>query len=440
MYDKIKLSKKDPEVIGKVCIEYFDPLTDKIKHKIEDTNHVFMDSFLCTGWGHILNDVDRIFFFCTDDNTPPTNDFPFLRGNPIAWGHIWQALSGRRGRNHHLILNQLFNDGMSMRFEYGYEWGMNPFPENIGCVGLTTQYRPRIRVSGTTAPESMYLKPVRERPIRSDAWGGEINTTNAKVVKNNIMYTLHQAGQTAASNVNVHIYNLNTRQLRTVNVTGHFNTFGATQERAVGVCFDTNRVFLALHNPTAANRRIIEFADDTFTQVTNTYLMPNLATNFHGRVFAVKNNRILALFNSANLRFIDIGVHQDWQTVPNTPAHFNGTMATSQGMITMKDNLYFYFSTEGAEGRRCPIYDISTMQMIAETGSLFNSQTSNPLGPYEEPETNRGFMFWAPAQHTVTNMDLVTHQALCCFTLSNEDMIRPPNTGIRITYRLEIHY
>ena len=444
MRENIEMDEKDGNVRGFVTIEYRDPTTGKVREKIEDENHVFGNSFKCGFWSNMLIQTARDIFFVTDDNTPPSDDLPYLRGNIIGWGR--NVVGGTNVRQGAFVAGESqpmgadIGEGLGRRFRYVFDFTPTQLLEGIGSFGFTPQYRPFVhQVASTT--EHCFLRPIRERFLNQ--WNTLPATTVniANVFKKGTSYRLHQSAATAAGIVTLQIQDLLRTGVSSIRpnivVTPHFTALGAGQERSVGIAFDSDRAYLMMLSATVVQRRLFEFEDDTFTNLLNTYLLPTVAAQGTLRVFAVYGKTIYAYHpTTGQMMYVeDFTNPENWIIVEANACPYNTALGVGMRSITINDGI---LSSHGFA--RQPWFDIETKKQVLNTFAI-GGTTQNTLGTCLDPsQGNRMFLHTIPGTFGTAVYDYVTTQALCCYAMPPDAPPRPEGTGVRISYQLDVMF
>jgi hypothetical protein len=451
----IGLGSNVSAVKGTVSIEYSDPITGKIRERIRKKNHIFADAFRCANWSNVLTNTLRPQLFLTDDNTPPSDLFPFLRGNIIGWLQQGQAAEGLRRGNFNSyeswnnrdisLVDSGKEPGSGRSWCFTGEWTGSQVPEVLGCIGITNQYRPFNFTAAMPANSDVFsLRPNRERRI-SNAEIPSVPATlvNAgAVIRENKRYSLHQSAATAAAVVTITIYDLITGESRQSDVSRFFNgtvggAIGAGQERAVGVAFDSGRVYLSVHPTTVANRRVYEFADDTFETPVNTYSITNSTAMPINRCFAVLESTAYSAANGT-VRWFNFNENTaNADEVLETCPYNTLPSAGANRMITIKDGKFYTFAANNTAGQRSAVVDISSMNQIATLAPLAGTQ-ADLLGIATEPTLgHRQFMHIARGTFGTGAFDYVVAQALAAYT---DIPPRSPGDAMKISYRLDVMF
>lgn len=85
MQDKFTLPKTDFQAEGRCCIQYTDPLTDRVLEEIKGKNHVFSDQFV--GLTNLLSPLNADLLLCAG-GTAIDHDAPVIPGYPIGYGRV----------------------------------------------------------------------------------------------------------------------------------------------------------------------------------------------------------------------------------------------------------------------------------------------------------------------------------------------------------------
>ena len=421
-----KLNENIKSVKGNVCIEYIDPLTDKVKERIKGENHIFEDSFKCNFWHQILTQSRLDQFFVTDDNTYPSDSFPYLRGNIIGWGRPDAALpgGGRRGRflpNESIRFGEDIGGGMGRKFRYTYLFGSDALNEGIGSFGFTSQYNPNMWNTAITSngiftdailPHlPFYLKPVRERMFQEFG----ILPNSDSVFKENVTYWFD------AIRREVHILDLMRCSHKTVSVATYCEEPDLLVSRmGVGIAFDSPNVFLLTQTEDVGKRYLYVFENDGFDKMLHSYHVPNVTLPTPVRAFAVYGSKIFAYAPTAQCVEDYKDIEATWENMEMVACPF-GAIPTGVGRITIFDGIFYTFG----QGRR-RLYSVETKLQIATAASVA------ALGVHNVPITHgtcldisldnpmflhSTFGYGTVVSNIMTSLvyTFVTTQALCCY-------------------------
>ena len=468
MKECVTFKRKLSKIVGRVKIKDIDPITGKIKEKHTGTNHIFYDSFNSSDWVRVLNNPNRPNLFITDDTAPISDDFPYLRGNIELWGQINLGSDGAR-RGSWSPIDSFVNvdasippdfdtdgpsttlPGMGRIWRYQYEFGEGQLHgRNLGCIGITTQYRP-IYTQTTTAVDMLALRPIRERYWTS--WGAQTLNVSG-VVKNGIRYSLEQSTAAVTGTVIVTKYNFLTQESTRIDVTRYFTALGAGQQRSVGVDFNDGRMYLAMLSTTAAQRRVMVFSDDTFEELIETHLTPAITAGGGGTWltfagtgttlstaggFAVLGTEMYEA-SAWGLSVADFATNTNWVTrIPIGVCPYNnaGLLTTAQRFLTIEDGKLFTH-TQGTNAARTGVYEVPSGRRVATLGVF--SLGGQFLGAMREPSLdNLQFLYIGSNTATPgTGMEHMTNSALAAYVVPEEMREIRPGYAKRITYEIEV--
>jgi len=404
------------DITGRVKIDYVDPATGKIKERIEAKNHVFKDQFNSAVWFNILTEPAVDTLFITDDNTPPNNNFQYLRGNIIGWGRIGMDVNGLyRGAYNaaESYIARYFDAERKMKWLYVYDFSPAQIPDAIGSVGITMQYANYVTSNLPNYPAKRF-QYVRE--------------ANHYAYKEQTGYMISNAGI-------VTIYNPLMQTARTVDIS---SVTGTSATLCIGVSAADDRIYVLAYSATAASRRMYEFADDNFGTPLRT-LSPSSITAYPStsRVFAVHGN-FFYYYNAGWCRgdFVN-NVNGALQTMPACPYN-TALMTGNQGSIIVRNECaYNFYDFYSASGNRIPIWNLATNEQVGtmsacnkNTSSAFHQQcVLDPLTP------GRPFLL-----SNYNGLSFYYRNALTCFALDSNFPARPPGSGVQIRYQIDVEY
>lgn len=430
-------------VTGSVRVDYRDPLTGRTKERHEDRNHIFEDSFKCSFWSNVLSQTARDQFFVTDDATPPSDDFPYLRGNIIGMGRPATAAGARQGAfaaADSMPCGEDIGGGMGRRFRHVYDFTPAQLLEGVGSFGFTSQYSPYMHLAGNPT-DNNFLRPLRER--RANVWPtspqSPVNVAN--VFRRDAAYRLHQSATNDNAAVTVMRQNLlipsGDGAYSNTDVSGHFAGLGNGQERAVGLAFDTRMAYLLMLSPAAAQRRLMEFEDDTFRNLLATYMLPATAHVTGLRLFAVHGNAIFMYHPlTGQMGYVeDFAAPTDWRYAEALPCPYNAALNPGQRSVTVERGMLWSFG----HGRQ-PIFDARTKKQVANTFAVPTGQGT--IGTCTDPSLGHRMFLHAvsPGLYGNAACDFITTQALCCYAMPPGAPPRPDGTGVRISYQLDVTF
>jgi hypothetical protein len=445
MKEKIPLPKDVGEVNGKVTIEFTDPLTQKIKERFVNKNIAFPLAWSSAQAHTVLANPDMPTLFITDNNDSLSPDFPFQKGNIIGvggWLNQGNAEAGGLiGRMINLLSfrNKFLPDygGLSHRFVYDFD--INQLFPKIGSIALTTQYANFVALGAvgytggiTSGGLQALIKWLPYSPANR----------NPHIIKK-------QRGYRCTSSGYLTVYNpLDEVQEMRIDITPYYIS-GQTYTYAntwIGVSATSDRCYIFFNHITVTNRRLFEFADDTFSTVTNTYTtVSNITVPISN--FVVDGDWMYCINASGQWQRANYVTNTDWveQTVPTCPYNTAKKISGADCSITVKDRLAF------------PMYLTSTALVSGivwntEENAFFTTVTMTGVNV----ASNYGVEHWIehpgypgnPLVHSsgISSIIGLSEQFLSrsAFTrylvpdeISNS---RPQGQGVRITYDLEVLY
>ena len=467
--EKLKLPNTSKKVVGRVLMEDIDSSTGKIKERLLGKNHVFKNAFNSSNWTRVLSNSARPNFFITDDSTPVCDSFPYLRGNIELWGQVNAGGDGARRGSWSPIDSFIDVDasvppdfetggastipaGMGRIWRYQYEFGEGQLHgRNLGCLGITPQYRP-IQTQTTTAADHMALSPIRERYLRS--WG--VQTLNVScVVRDGIRYSLEQSTAAAAGVVVVTKYNFLTHQSTRIDVSRYFTGLGAGQQRSVGVSFDDNRMYLAMISTAVAQRRVLEFSDDSFEDLIQTHLTPAITAGGTGTVltfagtgttlstaggFAVLGTEMYEA-NQNGLSVANFATNSNWVLrTPVATCAYNSGVPNGVRSLTIENGIFYMHGVVGTAATRQGIFEVPGGKQVANIAPF--TLGGQFLGAFREPSLEDPQFLYIGSNLAApgTGQEHMTNSALAAYVIPEEMREIRPGYAKRITYQIEVMF
>jgi len=411
MRNKILLERNPIDVIGKVEISYTDPVTGRIREQIKGENHAFKEVFQGGNWYALLNNTTDIHMCLMDDDTPPVDTFPYLRGGVIGWGMSGASVSGNRGMYN---AGESFNAQQTvtgLRWKWVYDFIGTQAVDPVKSVGLTAQYG------------RAYNPPIRR-----------IN-----YITNNLNYVYASPGQWGyrCTNSVVGRYNPITNTVETVvTLTSVLESISNVTNQCLFYEIDTGDWLLYCYNSTIASRRVYRFSSD-FTTLRNTYAANDLALNgvfvgaaYNGNIFhsttAGTLTRYTVATNTLTASFLTFPAQQILSFVANTSAR--------TGCLVKPNGIVYYHSNLNSVGTLNPIIDIINGEFVSCFG---NGDSSDSAGHFiEHPfEPLRTVMV-----SSVNQTQFQYRTALTCFIVPPNQPVRPSGDGMRVAYTLDVNY
>ena len=402
------------EIKGNVCIEYRDELTGRIKERIASKNHIFEDSFRSGNWSDILNNTSYENLFITDDNSPPDDNLPYLRGNIVGWGRTNTAASGLYQGNYitdKSWLDRDINNGMGRSWKWTYEFSSSQLPGEMKSVGITNQY--------ATCNSDFLLLPVRGRRYYTAA--------TAYFYRNG-------KGYRAANTGIITVYDPFTNTSDAINISA---ITGTASTLCIGFAVDSQNAFILAYSSTAANRRIYRFMDESFDTLLETYSYSTI-TNYPSSnfMFAVYGDRLW--YYSSSGWFSGNYTANENPTLIATPAcvfNANLTSVDSNTSMTVKEGKVFCFKEVSSSSKaRFSIWDLEKNEQFITMSPTFSSSTPQHC-PQDPALSGRVFLLSHNSQQK-----FFMKQALCCYTIPDDAPIRPDDTAVSVSYQIDIGY
>lgn len=261
---------------GHPCIELKDPLTGKIKERIEGDNHVFTDA-LFSGWWSAVNSV---YMVLSDDDTPVDNNLPYMLGNVVGYGVPSQSGSGTYCGAYNAanqILASITPDKISWKFQYDFTTAQAN--GTIKSIGLTRQYQYNSRV----VPISGFKIPDDEHSYSRLTCDGRYtySCTTAGVITKHDLYTNTSA---------------------TIDISAIVGTSSSIYKN-VGYASDTGKFYVLTYSSTVSDRHMYVFSNSTFSTLETTYSTSNI--DFNIATIYIYGDYVFNLSGTASVRYAD---------------------------------------------------------------------------------------------------------------------------------------
>jgi hypothetical protein len=440
----IRSEQHKPHGRGRVAIEYLDPHTEKIKERFEGENCIFPYIFETDQWYRFFCVRGTAFnpnFWIMDDPSPTELDFPWLTGTPLAHGWYTAASSG----NHRIswvegesfFNRKITGEALGISNQYCWEILPNQIPHETPprSFGLTCQFQPKIndypapnrRIPYSqnilTGPPSL---TVGERLIFVDGFGYRIHTTNS----------LPQIMKVNPLNESQELIDISTFGLPAIEPSIIIGSW------FLGYNFKTKKPYLFCNgNGTAANRRMYEFSDLTFTRIDRTWSPTNIA-NPTFRIFWV-DDTFMYWWTTSGLWRADFGnnsavvnilsppswIFQQWHTGGWGDAY---SLIESKGRLFLTASIYITSSN-----RLIPFFNISNMTVAGWIDDQFEpSNTGHGFLVMNDIANNSGGFLYSNGAHR----SWLHRQAVTRYVIPPDTPPRPLNSTMRITYKVDILY
>ena len=259
---------------GHPCIELKDPLTGKIKERIEGDNHVFTDGLFSDWW----SSVSGAYMVLSDDDTPVDNNFPYMLGNVVGYGVPSQSGSGTylgAYNSTNQILASMTPDKISWKFQYDFTTAQAN--GTIKSIGLTRQY------SSRAVPISGFKLADDGRNYSKLTCDGRYtySCTTAGVITKHDLYTNTSA---------------------TIDISAIVGTASSISKN-VGYAPDTGKFYVLTYSSTVSDRHMYVFSNSTFSTLETTYSTSNI--DFNTATNYIYGNYVFNLNNTASVQYAD---------------------------------------------------------------------------------------------------------------------------------------
>lgn len=425
MRDSLLLGGFSPDgAIGKVAIEFYDPLTGKIKERVTGENHVHAD-VLKSAYSDFLGSMPLCI---TDSQLSYNSKLPYLLGKVIGYGYYNSSASGTycgayvAGSSYY---NQLSINGLSSKITVQY------LPSQalgvLGTIGLTGQWATNM---GWSAYEGQH-----KRALYAD-----------KSYFRNSDYVLVTSGQ--------YVYSLNSASgvltkrhetVSTISVTYDISSnipgFNSSQMNyGIGYNPANGRFYIQSVSSVASNRKLYEYSDDTFTTLLNTYNISNYA-GYYQYSFIVYGN----------FMYIPKNMHTNGSTdakfnfVTNTVVPLNITTSGWNPNISFQpgywisyviiDNRYLLINNSYNSSASW-IFDL-LLDAYVGTFQVYHTGGNNYYGYYlKHPFTTEYFY----CQSTYNSWATPRGCAAATHYQVPSGVVRPAGTGMTVSYELDVYF
>lgn len=358
IYDLAELKNRKPlHAEGHPCIMLTDPLTGKVKEKIEGENHVFTGSLLSMGpssvtWPQTVTDS----YLCLNDNNADIDpNFPYLLGQTVGFGYRTTAGTGLFQGAYNAANQVLARKSLSsVYWKFQYDFTTAQANGAIGSMGLTGQY-------------NMYTKTTMEGYTPYS--GGTYQTYTSDGRYN---YACSTAGIITK-------YDALTNATETIDVSAIVGTTAAST-KLVGYAPATGQYYIFVYNLTTASlRKMYVFSDATFSSLVTTYSTPNTLFDATSPALYIYGGKAYQpVKGSYNRIYIGDFVNNTAITTLNVPEYSNCSNGIASGRYTNNMFLkgtcpvcgtYVAMGLMGNDSTTCKsiIFDLATETVAAYT-------------------------------------------------------------------------
>ncbi len=240
---------------GRVCIDLTDPITGKVKKRVNGKNHVFTDGLFSGENFDWITAVSEAYTCLNDSTTTINTTIPYMFGNTVGYGIPSTSGTGTyRGayNSENQVLAEMTTT--SARWKFQYDFTAAQANGTIGTIGLTHQY------------DSVYN--TKKRHLSGFTTGA--NTNNTLTCDGRYAYTCSTAGIITK-------YDLWLNSSSAIDVSATTGT--AASYKTVGYAPATGACYIYVYSGTESSRKMYVFSDNTFSSLTNTYTPTNIAVS-----------------------------------------------------------------------------------------------------------------------------------------------------------------
>ena len=400
---------------GRVCIDYTDPITGKIKEQVRGKNHVYLDSFQCTNWKSVL---DSIGLHMTGHTAALDTTFPYLLGSHVGYGLIGSGSSGTYQGAYNSINSFLGqqNGITGISWKYQYDFTPTQVPDAVKKIALTNQYQ-------ATNPHNLHYGDSNTQwPFKLWKQEALVNNSSGCTVEGRYSYTC-SAGVVTKKDLW-----LNTST--TIDVSSSVGTSGTMY---CGYATDTGAFYIA----NTSTKYVYKFTDEYLTYST-AYSYTNMSTSSsYWGPFYVHSGIAYAFYPPANY----IRVHafvanlaMTSITIPRDSAYSTG--GAYCGYTSSHGNLIIGFSQNNNE--KVAIFDLETLAVVGYTCNIAYQQSYNTPTRYPLSDD---YIFGNPTySNYMHTKEFIHNAAFCIYRVPDDAPTRPAGHGMTITYEVEVDY
>lgn len=427
--DKIvmELSRMQPHhAEGHICIDLTDPITGKIKERIQGKNtafpvNIYGSSNSSTNYiysGSWVNDLASLTTVLTDNVNALDTSLALLPGQVVGYGLPGQAGSGTY-RGSYNAANQIIASQSlsSVRWKYQYDFTSAQANGTIGTIGLSDQYRPTRRFD---------VKPLLVS--RSSSY-------NTVTCDGRYGYTCSTAGVITK-------FDCILDTSSTIDVSATVGTLAASQK---WVAYDasTGRYGVYVYNSTTSLIRLYLFTDASFSTVYATYSPSAILYNGGGPLYIYGN--YLFLVNSANILYANFVANTAYSTLVPTYSKYaqneglNGYNTISMlqyGTMAYSKYLFFGFGPYSYYQYPAGVIDMSTLSQVAYSVRQYLSQTREVA--YSLVKNPFYTDMCVPAM--TTQFGYLTNFGVSAMKKLDNPVVKTSANGMTVTYELEVFW
>lgn len=402
---------------GRVRLELTDPVTGKVKERVEGKNHVFEDAlFSGTGFDWVSS-VSAAWMALNDNDANIDPDMPFLLGDTVGYGIPGQGTKGTvRGAYNaaNQVLAAMTLESVRWKFQYDFTTAQaNGTP--IQTIGLTNQYAsvPKESITGFRA-------------------GAALSNVAGNTCDGRYCYTCSTDGIVTKSDLlaGTSVY---------IDVSGVVGTT-SNSYKWVGYAPATDKYYIYVYSATAALRKMYVFLDNSFGTLEDTYSPSNVAMTGPATSPMYIHGNYAYFFLSSNLHKADF--------INNISASVIALNVQNAGLVSEYSTLilsglnvgsvpfrsrYICFGASGTSNYRVrPIFDLSNDAVVGivyvANAAVFrdNPFILHPLAKNVLP-------------CAINGINLYSNTAIAAYKLP-EPITKTSANGMTATYELEVFW
>ncbi len=367
MKDVLKhaLKPNEYQTKGRVCIDFTDPVTGKIKERICGKNHVFNDGVFSGENFDWISSVSNTYLVLNDSKRAINENIPYVMGQTVGYGVPSMGTKDIRGAyNSELsVLANMNTNGVDWKFVYNFHTDQCNNIE-IGTVALTHQYRNtrKQHILGYRCTDFSTYK------YTSDGRYSYSCNTNGIITR----------------------YDLWLGVTSTINVS-HIVGNSAAKYKIVAYSPSDNQYYIVVSGTSADKDNIIyKFGDNNFSTATTTYSANLLALPtsnivncyiYGGNVYMFYGNKVYK-FSLSNTLSIESQTISDVSTVYTNEGSSSSISSLEYGTIAY--DKYVFCHPYLTYGSSCGIiFDMSANAVagycVTPNGSSTSSFCFNPI-------------------------------------------------------------
>lgn len=421
MLERVELGTLGPSAArGRVCIDFTDPTTGRVKDRIDGENHVFLDSIRLIGW---KDAISAAYMCLNDDATAIDVNMPYLRGQTVGYGRPSQGSLGTF-RGAYNAANQILAQQSLDRVYWKFQYDFTPAQAvgTIRAVGLTRQYSALDLTQsyyGTNGPLHQFSIPTQY--------------SKGSTVDGRYIYEISTSGVITKTDM---WFGTQT----TIDVSAIVGTGDA---KTVGYNPSNGKYSVYVYSATPANRKMHVFTNSLFSTLEATYTCSNVIFDstwyplyFYGnyaylfgynvvyRADFVNNVARVELITSASTFVSNASVNEG----------YTGYMGYMQyGSLPLSDR-YVLFGRHASNARQ-NVLDLSTGAIVAGGVTYIPNNTS-----YEQKNRMHYPLIDNHLPMAAYNSyGLVTDAAFSTYILP-EAKEKTNGLGMTATYELEVYW